>query len=299
MNRKPNFFIVGAAKSGTTAMDQYLSEHPDVFMANKEPHYFATDLIAEGHPTMSFETYESLFAGAKNEKVVGESSVFYLFSKIAAQKIKEFNNDAKIQIHIRNPVDVIPSHHSQLIYVGGEPVKDLEAALKLEPLRKSGKETSNFLWKDTLRYLEFVQFSGQIENFIEVFGRERIHFVIFDDLVADISKKYRRVCEFLEIDGTFEPNFEVVNANKVLRSEYLMNFLVRDPPRWLSGIAQTFVSKSGRDKMKGTFSSLLTSYRPRAKIQPELHGQLQCELAPEIERLSKLLGRDLTHWSAV
>ncbi|MBM3518373.1 MAG: sulfotransferase [Alphaproteobacteria bacterium] len=45
MRRKPNFFIVGAPKSGTTAMDAYLSEHPDVFMAQKEPHYFAVDLL--------------------------------------------------------------------------------------------------------------------------------------------------------------------------------------------------------------------------------------------------------------
>ncbi len=82
--RKPDFFIVGAPKCGTTAMKSYLGEHPEIFMprSDREPHFFGTDLYKRTF-IRDEQSYLSLFAEAKNEKRVGEKSVRYLYSEQA------------------------------------------------------------------------------------------------------------------------------------------------------------------------------------------------------------------------
>ena len=88
--RLPNFFIVGAPKCATTSMDHYLGQHPDIFMCpSKETHYFADDLYPRG-TKCSWTRYSGFFADAKNEAIVGESSVFYMLSQTAAQAIRDF-----------------------------------------------------------------------------------------------------------------------------------------------------------------------------------------------------------------
>lgn len=297
MNKKPNFFIVGAGKCGTTAMHEYLGKHPDIFMARKELHHFAKDLLPSDMPMLDRTKYLSQFNGARNEKVIGESSVFYLYSKVAARKIKNFNNDAKILIHVRNPIDVIASHHSQVIYEGAEPIKNLKDALDIEPLRKNGLHMpENFVWKDTLLYRELVRFSPQIQRFIDAFGKQKIHFIVFDDFVEDTIGEYKRTCEFLDVNSTFRPEFDVVNANKAIRSEFIMDVIVRDPPQWATRISHFMFSLATRNAIKSAVKKLNTSYVPRQRMEPKLRRQLKAEFLPEVERLSKLLDRDLTAW---
>lgn len=298
MSRKPNFFIVGAAKCGTTAMHDYLEQHPDVFMAPKEQHHFAPDLVKPDDPRLSDDYYASLFAGARDEKIVGESSVFYLLSRVAARKIKEFNADAKILIHVRSPVDVIPSHHSQLVYEGGETVKDLREALALEPLRRQGEHlNTSFRITEVFFYRDFVKFTDQIARFFDVFGRERVRVGIYDDFVRDTAGEYRRTLEFLDIDPTFAADFQVVNANKSMRSEFLMG-LVRDPPPWIGRLSRTLFPLDARYAIKDRVKALNTRYHKREPLDLELVRQLKTDLRPEVERLSALLARDLTHWCA-
>ncbi len=137
--KKPDFFIVGAPKSGTTALNNYLSQHPDVFMAQKELHRFGSDLKMRIVPSQ--EEYLQSFQSAGEGKLIGEASVWYLFSKTAATEIKRFSPAARIVIMLRNPVEVLPSLHSQNLYNGNEDTKDLKKALDLDVERKKG----NFL----------------------------------------------------------------------------------------------------------------------------------------------------------
>jgi hypothetical protein len=107
--RKPDFFIVGAPKSGTTAMYFYLKQHPEIFMPErKELHFFGSDFFAP-HFVRDLKEYLKFFEGADNKKRIGEASVWYLYSKRAAFEIKEFNPDADIIIMLRNPVDMMYS----------------------------------------------------------------------------------------------------------------------------------------------------------------------------------------------
>src|SRR5438034_3527344 len=113
----PGFFIVGAPKCGTTAMNDYLAGHPDIFMAKKEIHYFGSDLEIK-QKKLSGEEYLDFFKEGEHKYIVGESSVWYLYSKNAAAEIKAFSPGAKIIIMLRNPVDMLPSLHSQHIFDG-------------------------------------------------------------------------------------------------------------------------------------------------------------------------------------
>ena len=109
MQTKPNFFIVGAPKCGTTAFNADLKRHPDVFIPErKEIHFFGHDLKLDGERP-SLEAYLALFAPSASRCAIGESSVFYLFSRTAADEIYSFNPDAQIIIMLRDPIDMVHS----------------------------------------------------------------------------------------------------------------------------------------------------------------------------------------------
>ena len=114
--RKPNLFIVGAPKCGTTAWVSYLSGHPDVyFTPRKEPHYFCTD-FPNYRWADSEESYLAFFEGAGDAKIVGEASVRYLYSREAAREIHAFNEQARILILLRKQGSFLPSYHNQVLY---------------------------------------------------------------------------------------------------------------------------------------------------------------------------------------
>jgi hypothetical protein len=128
--RRPGFFLVGAPKAGTTAMNTYLSRHPEIFMAQKELHYFSHEAFY-GPPLAErdFDWYLDQFREAGEKTLLGEASVWYLSSSTAAERIKEFEPSAKILIHVRNPTDLIVSYHSELLFLGYEDIEDIEQAL--------------------------------------------------------------------------------------------------------------------------------------------------------------------------
>ena len=131
--RQPDFFLVGAPKCGTTAMHVSLREHPDVFMpAEKEHNHFATDLVPATDPYASREHYLALFRDASFEKRVGETSVFHLYSKSAAENIRAFHADAKILVMLRDPLEFVASYHSQMVWNGDAALADLAEALAAE-----------------------------------------------------------------------------------------------------------------------------------------------------------------------
>ena len=114
MTNKPDFFIVGAPKCGTTALYTYLKQHPEIFMSpQKEPQFFANDVLGDRRHTCTWAEYLSCFAAARGAKRIGEASVAYLGSPCAPKQIKMFNPAAKIIIMLRNPVDMMHSLHNQ------------------------------------------------------------------------------------------------------------------------------------------------------------------------------------------
>jgi len=295
--RKPNFFIVGAPKCGTTSMYHYLRQHPDVYMPKyrKEPHFFVSDF-----PSIKFkqglEEYLDLFAEAQDEKRVGEATSWYLFSKKAAEEIKVFSPDSKIIIMLRNPVDMMYSLHSQWLFSGNEEVEDFSVALSYEEDRRKGERLPKYCYfQEGLYYREVVKYSEQVKRYYDVFGKENVHVIIFDDLIKDVEKVYREVLLFLGVDAEFKGNFDAKNPNT--RSRFLfLTHLLRNPPSFVSLILKRIVNSEARQKIGKTVGRLNAVQVKRTPIDADVRGMLLDEMAVEIQKLGKLLGRDLDCW---
>jgi hypothetical protein len=294
--RRPDFFIVGAPKCGTTAMNDYLQAHPEIFVpAKKEIHFFGTDLAFRTGRQLTEAEYLSYFALAQDEKRLGEASVWYLYSQQAAAEIKAFSPAARIIIMLRNPVDMMYSLHSQRLYNGRETISDFAKALATEAMhgrkewdRKGALNAVGFSYREAATY------TPQVQRYFDVFGREQVQVIIFDDFARATPEVYRQTCEFLQVDSQFQPEFRIVNANKGVHSAALRSFL-RYPPglvRWLLKL----LDRPARQGFKGWLRRLNTRYESRPPMDPGLRRQLQAEFAPEVEQLRALLGRDLTLW---
>jgi len=293
--RKPDFFIVGAPKCGTTAMNDYLKDHPEIFVPDKkEIHFFGADLAFRPPQRLTEAEYLSYFAPARDEKCVGEASVWYLYSRQAAAEIKAFTPTARIIIMLRNPVDMMYSLHSQRLYNGRETLRDFAQALLKEDTLSPEGQTEDTLHALNFSYRAAATYTPQVRRYFEVFDRERVHIIIFDDFAGATPEVYRRTCEFLEVEQEFQPEFDVINSNKGVHSA-MVRSLLRDPP----GPVRLFLKLLGRPArqgVKGWLRRLNTRYEPRSPMAPELRRRLQVEFAPEVERLSTLLRQDLTSW---
>ena len=197
ITRKPDFFIVGAPKCGTTSLYYYLRQHPQIFMPEyKEPHFFGKDLNKRSDEFIyDEEKYLTLFKNAESDQKIGEASTFYLYSESAPGEIKEFNPNAKIIIMLRNPIDFLHSLHSQLLFSGNENVADFNEALKLEEDRLQGKNLpENIDMVDKVYYKKHVsRIPEQIQNYIEIFGVENVTILILEDLQTDPASCYKKI----------------------------------------------------------------------------------------------------------
>ena len=107
--KKPDLFLVGAPRCGTTALYTYLKQHPEIFLSRiKEPQFFA-GFLGEQRRIQNWPDYLSCFAGANGEKRIGEASVAYLAATNSARDIEAFSPEARIIIMLRNPLDVMHS----------------------------------------------------------------------------------------------------------------------------------------------------------------------------------------------
>ena len=239
--------------------------------------------------------YLELFAPATNETRVGEASVWYLYSKDAAVEIKSFSPEASIVISLRNPVDMLHSLHSQLIFSGVEDIEDFESALRADA---SGRVLPFWHRRQSvagMRYHDAGNYSKQVERYLSIFGREKVRVLIFDDLRENPLHVYRETCKFLGVTTEFEPEFRVVNPNKKVRSESL-GAMIQEPPASLRALGRSVLTRSIRYSLLERLQRLNTRYEPRPSMAESLRRQLQSYFAPDVERLSELLDRDLTHW---
>jgi hypothetical protein len=295
---RPDFFIVGAPKCGTTALYEYLRRHPGVFMPfHKEPLYFGSDL----HPRygrMREEDYLALFRDAKPGQRVGEASAWYLYSRTAAGEIKAFAPEAQIIVMLRDPVEMMYAQHSQLLFNVQEEIADFGEALDAEPQRKRGERLpAGPVRVENLFYRDAAHFAGQLERYYACFGRDQVHVIVHDDLRADTPGEYRRVLEFLGVDPDVTPDFETANPNKTVRSRLLQR-IVYHPPGPLRRIIPWLRRFPLVHRLRGAVLAANSRQEPRRPLDPELRRRLSAEFAPEVSRLGELLGRDLSHWSA-
>jgi hypothetical protein len=295
--KRPDVFIVGAFKSGTTALYEYLRQHPQVFMCvPKEPMYFGQDLTPR-YRRMTEEEYLALFAAARPDQRAGEASPWYLYSTSAPREIADFAPDARIVVMLRNPVDVMHAQHGQLVFNGREDITDFGQALEAEPARRRGQLIpADAIRPEALFYRHSVRFAEQLERWLAVFGRERVHCVVFDDFVASPEAAYRDVLEFIDVDPSVVVDFAAHNPNREARSRLLQRVAFA-PPAPLRGVYGRLRRLGFAHRLRDALVALNSRRSTRAPIDPELRRQLTEELAPQVAELGRLIGRDLSAWS--
>jgi len=300
--RIPDFFIVGAPKSGTSAIAEYLAAHPDVYMAKKEMHLFGADLrFGARFYRRDSKAYLEEFNACNGHRRAGEASVWYLFSKNAAEEIRAFNPDSSIVILLREPIQMLYSLYYQFRCDGNEQIATFPEALAAEDDRRTGRRIARQAYfLQGLLYRETIAYTDQVRRYFSAFGRERVHVIIYDDLATDPAAVYRGLLDFLRVDSSLvRTDFKVVNASKRVRSKALQAVL-SEP--LLRRAALTIGLRLPRAVLRTLALAetrlwqLNTRSEQRAPLPPELCTQLKREFAPEVERLSELLGRDLTFW---
>ena len=285
--RKPNLFIVGAPRCGTTAMNEYLKAHPDIYIPNrKDIHYFDTD--NEHATTRSEPQYLELFSGATQESYLGEASVWYLYSAIAAQKIKAISPKARIVIMLRNPMEMLHSLHARLMFHRNEDVASFERAFDLSETRRRGEQVppSCSLSPRCLVYEDVGRFSPQVQRYLDVFGPERVHVVIYEDFQADTAREYRRLLEFLGIDPSVTTDFKVINPHVDVRLRALQALSDGEGP-WVHRL----VPKNG--KLAKLIWKLNRRPGTRTPLGLAATERMKRALVHDVRSLGTLLGRDL------
>jgi hypothetical protein len=292
---KPAFFIVGAPRCGTTALSQYLRQHPGIYLSYvKEPHYFGSDLdLRRGFRTE--KEYLELFEAAQNQ-LCGEASTWYLYSKLAAQEIYTFNPDAKIIIMLRNPADMIYSWYGHVLLRGEETIENFEEALQAEEDRRQGKRIPKNTPNHKLLYTDIPRYTEQIQRYYDVFDSSNINIILYDDFQADQRSVVKNVFTFLGVDSSFKPDVKIVNAHGRVKSKVIRN-LINNQPEVVRKIVKTLVPRKFRHQLRHSIRLRNIEVCERVPLAPELREHLNSEFADEIARLSSLLNYDLSHWT--
>lgn len=289
--RKPDLFIVGAPKSGTTSLYDYLAGHPQIYMSPvKEPLYFAPDVRPNNERSPAHraneDAYLALFSDATTEVRLGEATTRYLVSHAAPGLIRAFQPEAFIVVMLRNPVEMLHALHNERVAQGHEPIATFGAALAADAARPLAAT-----------YLEHGRYAEQLERWLAVFGRERIHVVVFDDFAADTAGAFKAVLEFLEVDPDYRPD-SFAPRNVSHRPRRLVRNVVESRPGvWLTNDVLTrLVGANTRARLALRFrqSRLNRRSAPRAEMPAQVRRELEEALRLDVERLSTLLERDLT-----
>jgi hypothetical protein len=297
---RPNLFIIGAPKSGTTSLWEYLAGHPDVYMSPvKEPAYFSPDVPAplDRFPYGAGEQrYLRLFAGATTERWRGEASTYYLFSRKAPGYIHQFEPNARIVAVLRNPVDAMHAFHSQLFEHGHEPIPDFDAALAADLAPDFGGHGRQAMVERFGTYRARGRYAEQLAPWLETFPGAQSKIFIFDDLVADTPGVLRQLLDFLDVDADYlPPSLDARNKSHQVRT--LSVRLMRSAPaRWLRHAILPHVVGEGRAASLGRRfkqSRLVRTEKERPPLTAQLRARLEEEFAPDVERLSAMLDRDL------
>jgi hypothetical protein len=211
---KPNFFILGAAKSGTTSLFSYLAQHPDVFMPTpKEPTFFCEPFQAIRNPIKYFE----LFGAAGDAQAIGEASHAYLSNPSTGKVLRLLFPEAKFVVILRNPADRAYSLYHHMRRFGYEWIGTFERALQAEEKRARSPTFRKRCPQYYYNYLYFRSglYGEQIERYLSLFDRQQFHFMTLEQLQKDPTVSLAGVLAFLNLSTDFHPRLEAYNRGEV------------------------------------------------------------------------------------
>jgi hypothetical protein len=286
--RWPDFFIVGAPKSGTTAIASYLNEHPDVLISNpKEPHYFCTDLPLGryGRTATTREKYGACFSEAGETTCLGEASVFYLYSTAAVPRILEVQPRAKFLVFLRDPVEMAISLHQHFVKTGWEdlPFEDAWACALGKKTRKQIPERCP--WHGWLDYRDLCLIGAQTQRLVERTSGKNTAFFLFDWIKEDAGSVYRQILNILNIEDDGRDRFPVINPAQTIRWPTLRRALLPlvRVKRFL-GIEKDFGTTWFLRRLN------LKRVNPHSAVDEDLRSEMRKEFKEDVVLLERLTG---------
>jgi hypothetical protein len=287
----PNFLIIGAMKSGTTALYYYLEQHPEIYMSPvKEPNFFSSQEQENAADTVThIGTYQHLFRGASGEKAIGEASHSYLYEPGAAAEIRRYIPEARLIAILRNPIDRAYSHFLHMVRTGAEPLDDFAQALREDEVGIH-KERS---FQD---YIERGLYYDQLERYFGTFLREQVRVYLYEDLSGAPISTVQDAFRFLKVDDSFVPDVSLrrnVSGNPKYK---ILDRLLRSQSR-IKHAAKIYLPARMRWRLSKAFDDLKTrNLVEPPPLQPEVRQQLIRVYREDILKVQELIHRDLSGW---
>jgi len=296
--RLPDFIIPGAAKSGTTTLYQLLSQHPDLFFppSRKEPFYFSfggekpnyTDEKFNLIPIWETDKYLELFETASESQLCGEASTSYLYTyEKSIRLLKQFYGDRltdlKSMIILRNPVDRAYSHYTYLIRNGFEN-RSFEEAISKEGIKE---------WKEKrwgFDYLNYGLYANQVSAFKEAIPQTKVW------LLEDLKEGRKTTDTMLDFLGVPSMSFDTsmkANPSGIPKNKGLVDLLRKNPIAKKIGKS---LPSSLQSNLKNKRDKLMSKLLVKEPMKPETRDHLRAFFQDDIQKLQKVMDRDLSHW---
>ena len=199
-HKKVNFIVVGAQKSGTSSLRDYLNLHADIRMSyTKEPHYFDGPLYSS-HPWSRY-WYEKDFYQGDHSKILGEVTPILSYLAEAPQRIKTYNPDIKLIMLLRNPIDRAYSHWNMEIERGNEH-QDFLSCIANEQERLASSEGKASMYQS---YVDRGYYAIQVRRLKDLFDDKQLLFIKYEDYVSRQESTIHEVLKFLEVSVSYYP----------------------------------------------------------------------------------------------
>ena len=291
---KPNFFIIGAPKCGTTSLADLLAQHDNVFFCpEKEPRFFShKDTYDRG-----FDDYEALFDGAGDEMRIGEGSTTYSEAwldryKKSARRIHDYCPSARLIYCVRHPLRRIQSNWLDIIWALDNDLMQGTELHRSGELTIFGDFNDDVLANDGL--VQTSNYWRVLQEYRKYFSEEQIQIVFLDDLKTNSGHVLRSCCTFLGVDPgfPFEDPDEARNASETKGLATTFGRLVRAIPGYkaLAAKMPLFLRSLIRPLIKDSFTE-------KPEWNPEVRGTVVDELRADTRSFLEYAGKPRGYWS--
>lgn len=288
----PDFFVIGAYRSGTTLLHRALGQHPEVFVPDlKEPNFYAVDGNDAATPELRARSvvdaaaYQRLYDGANGSQRCGDVSPEYLRNPAAPRRIRRTHPDAPLVAILRDPTERAWSDYLQHRARGTEPCETFAEALEMQDDRRAG------LSRSAPHYLDSGRYGEQIERYLDLFGPDQLLVLLYDDLQADADDVIRSVFAHVGVDPTVEVELEDdVNASGLPR-----NAAYRALLRARRSVG-TRLSRPLVEAVRPHWDRVMRGGLVKPQLAAADRERLNDIYRDDVERLQALIGRDLGRW---
>lgn len=288
---EPNFFIIGAAKCGTTSLARWLGDHQRVFVSDpKEPHYFSTDINATSELSQTWSDYMRLFDKAgQSHMAIGEASVRYIYSQVAVQNILKRIPSARFIVCLRNPIEMAYSLFCQRLVEGIENEACFARAWTQQSDRAAGVGVPA-LCSDPklLLYGEQCALGSQLKRLYATVSRDAVHIIFLKDMARDPRRVYQGVLDFLGVPDDGRASFPAYNPGSERRSMWLQRMLKRS-----IAIRREIGLPPLRLGLGEWLNRINRKPRNKPAMSDEMRSRLEVHFQGEVSLLESLTGRVL------